>query len=248
MNTFNWRALGSEIMFFAVFLAGFTAFSTAAFGMYHIPSESMLPTLTVGDRIIVNKFAYGYSRHTLPFSMGPDIETPTGRIFYRAPKRGDVVVFRHPRNRSTMIKRLVGLPGDMIELRDGRLFINEAEIVREPRADYRYREHTGPITSVREFSQSLTTRDHEQHAFAILERSDNFISDTFGPVVLPQNTVFVMGDNRDNSLDSRFPVRGTGLVPMDHLIGRAEFVAFSFNFKRGEDDLRTLKPHIWQKL
>ena len=247
----NWRALRSEALFFGAFFTIFAAFSTAAFAMYHIPSESMLPTLTVGDRIIVNKFAYGYSRHSVPFSLAPDAPTPTGRLFYRAPKRGDVVVFRHPRTGDTMIKRLVGLPGDEIEIREGRLFINGALIARDTQADYRYREYKGGLATVRAFSQSLETGEADAkaaHAFAILERGDGFPGDAFGPAVVPADTVFMLGDNRDNSLDSRFLERGVGFVPLDHLIGRAEFVLFSTNLARGQDGLYVHKPKLWRAL
>ena len=256
MKAIHWRALRGEAIFFGAFLAVFTAFSTAAFAMYHIPSESMLPTLTVGDRIVVNKFAYGYSRHSVPFSLAPDVPSPTGRLYYRAPKRGDVVVFIHPRTGDTMIKRLVGLPGDEIEIRDGRLIINGTLIARDARADYRYKEHKGGITTVREFDQRLALNGDpdtpegsaDVRTFTILERGDSLMGDQFGPAVVPDNTVFMLGDNRDNSVDSRYLDHGVGFVPIDHLVGRAEFVLFSTNIARKIDDLYTHKPKLWRGL
>jgi len=104
-----WREIRSETVFFACLFIAFMVFRTTAYGMYHIPSESMLPTLAVGDRIAVNKFAYGYSRYSTPFSIGPELETPTGRIFAHLPERGDIVVFKHPRTGETYIKRVIGL-------------------------------------------------------------------------------------------------------------------------------------------
>ena len=99
-------------------------FFTTVWGHYKIPSESMLPTLEVGDHVYVTKFAYGFSRHSLPFNMHKLPFLGEGQIFSRNPKRGDVVVFRNPRSKIVMIKRLVGLPGDKIQMRDGRLYIN----------------------------------------------------------------------------------------------------------------------------
>ncbi len=237
LSKMSWKSFRSEGLFFACILAVLLTFRTTAYGMYFIPSESMLPTLAVGDRILVNKFAYGYSRHSVPFSLGPEIATPTGRLFGKLPQRGDLVVFKHPGSNETLIKRVIGLPGDKIELREGRLFLNDAETPRTLDDMFRYREHKGGVASVAAFSESLPGgREHE-----IYERGDFYRGDDFGPTVIPDNHLFVMGDNRDNSIDSRFPFPGVGFLPVENLVGRADVLMFSLNIQREEDGLKKLK-------
>lgn len=232
----TWRALRSEILFFACVFAVFMVLRTTAYGMYHIPSESMLPTLAVGDRILVNKYSYGYSRHSVPFSIGPHIDTPTGRIFGRLPERGDLVVFKHPVSNETLIKRVIGLPGDKIEIREGRLFLNDVATPRHLKETFRYREHRGAIATVGSFTEELPGAPvHE-----IYERGDYRAGDTFGPAVIPDNHLFVMGDNRDNSIDSRFLDHGVGFLPTENLVGRADVLLFSLNMQRDEDGLKKL--------
>jgi len=234
---FSWRAVRAEVMFFLVVFVAFMIFRTTAYGMYHIPSESMLPTLAVGDRILVNKFSYGYSRHSMPFSIGPELTTATGRIFCKLPERGDVVVFKHPQTHATFIKRVIGLPGDVIELREGRLFINGEETPRHMEDSFRYREFRGGVARVGLFEEDLPNgRRHE-----IYERGDHWQGDTFGPVTVPDNNLFVMGDNRDNSLDSRFPAPGVGFLPVENLVGKAELMIFSVNAQRKEDGMKHLE-------
>ncbi len=229
-----WREIRAEAVFFAGLFFVFMVFRTTAYGMYHIPSESMLPTLAVGDRIAVNKFAYGYSRYSTPFSVGPELATPTGRIFAQLPKRGDIVVFKNPHTGQTTIKRVIGLPGDALQLRYGRLYINGALTERDYEKSYRYREHSsGAIALVGLFNEALPGgAGHD-----ILERTDNGAADDYGPVTIPENNLFVMGDNRDNSLDSRFNDPGVGLLPVKYLVGRAERIVFSTNIARREDGL-----------
>lgn len=234
LKKLHWKSIGSELFLFACVLAIVMTFRTTAYGMYYIPSESMLPTLTVGDRIAVNKFAYGYSRHSVPFSIGPDLETPSGRAFYNAPKRGEVVVFKHPRDGKTLIKRVVGLPGDKIAIDKGRLYLNGVPASRQLADAYAYREHVGGVMNVGQFVETLPDGDTHQ----ILERSDQYPGDFFGPLVIPENHIFVMGDNRDNSLDSRFPINGVGLLPIENLVGRAEAVLFSTNIGRAKPGLK----------
>lgn len=224
----------SEIKFFAGLLVFILFFFSTVWGHYKIPSESMLPTLEVGDHVYVSKFTYGYSRHSLPFGLHRLPIADGKQIFSRLPKRGDVVVFRNPVSSIIMIKRLVGLPGDVIHTRGGRLYINEAVNPRENIDRFSYRAHTGPITTVTQYKEKLPG---EKHDHFIYEVSDQSIQDNRGPFTIPDGHVFFMGDNRDNSIDSR-ATNGPGMVPLDHLIGRADSMMFSFKRCAKEDGLR----------
>lgn len=239
-----WRRFGADLRFFGSAAAVFVAFQTAAYGMYYIPSESMLPTLAVGDRVVVNKFAYGYSRHSLPFSIGPDWPTRDGRIFTKLPARGDVIVFTHPKTGVVMIKRVIGVPGDEIELVEGRLILNGAVAPTQLTELRRYKEHQGGAVSVERLSERIPGGP----AHEIYDRGRGFAGDEFGPVRVPEGMLFVMGDNRDNSLDSRFGGPGVGLLPVDRLIGRAEVMAFSLNLCRAKADLQCLNRRWGQRL
>lgn len=202
-------------------LLAYLAFTTVAFANYRIPSESMAPHLEVGDRVVVSKFAYGYSRHSLPWNAGLLLPPSEHRLFERLPRRGDVVVFIHPITGDTMIKRAIGLPGDTIAVRDGALWINgEAAETTEPVLLMRAVHPEG-----REWAQRSeeTLPDGVTHAIHNLTNGGEF--DEFGPYVVPAGHVFFMGDNRDNSLDSRWD--GMGPVPIENLIGRAELVYFA---------------------
>ncbi len=233
-----WTKFGADIRFFATAGAIFVAFQTTAYGMYYIPSESMLPTLAVGDRVIVNKFAYGYSRHSLPFSIGPDWPTADGRVFTKLPRRGDIAVFAHPKTNTVTIKRVIGLPGDEIALSDGRLFVNGREVDAEVTELRRYKEHKGGVVTVERLTESLPGGP----AHDIFDRGRGFPGDEFGPVRVPEDAVFVLGDNRDNSLDSRFGGEGVGFLPVDQLIGRADLMAFSLHFCRPSPGVECLSP------
>ncbi|MBO1074441.1 signal peptidase I [Roseomonas marmotae] len=197
---------------------------TVAFEPFNIPSGSMIPTLQVGDYLFVSKYAYGYSRYSLPF--GPDLFE--GRIFGAVPKRGDVAVFKFPRDNSTdYIKRIIGLPGDRVQVRNGRLFLNGQEVPREALGLYTV-EGDGPRITVRLFRETLPPSPGEgprQHE--ILEASDNQAYDNTPEYLVPPGHVFAMGDNRDNSLDSRDMTVGVGFVPLENLVGRAEMIFFS---------------------
>lgn len=196
---------------------------TVAFEPFNIPSGSMIPTLLVGDYLFVSKYAYGYSRHSMPFSP----ELFQGRIFGSLPARGDVAVFKYPRDNSTdYIKRIVGLPGDRIQMRGGRLFLNGQEVPREGLGLYTV-EGDGPRMTVRRYRETLPAAGggapvrHE-----ILEASDDGQYDNTTEYVVPAGHVFAMGDNRDNSLDSR-EMNAVGFVPVENLVGRAEMIFFS---------------------
>ncbi len=197
------------------------AVRTVAFEPFNIPSGSMSPTLLVGDYLFVSKYSYGYSRHSLPFSL-PLIP---GRILMSAPERGDVAVFKLPSDNSTdYIKRIIGLPGDKIQVRDGRLFINGEMVERERIEDFVVTSGYGHITRTRQYTETLPNgRRHR-----ILELSDRAPLDNTQIYTVPKGHFFAMGDNRDNSLDSRV-LGGVGFVPMENLVGRAEVLFFSHN-------------------
>ncbi|MEP4051392.1 MAG: signal peptidase I [Litorimonas sp.] len=238
--------LWSEFKFFAKLGAFILAFITLVWGHFKIPSESMQPTLEVGDHLYVSKYAYGYSKHSLPYLLH-NLPLPEGRIFSRLPKRGDVVVFRNPKTGIIMIKRVVGLPGDTLQVRRGQLYLNGERIERE-RIDGRlYREHaTQRVRSVNVYNQTLPGMDE---GFVIYERDDSHPLDNTPVFIVPEDSVFFMGDNRDNSIDSRAPRNGPGIVPMDYIMGRADRVMFSFKrCDRTEDLYCPAKGRVMKKL
>jgi signal peptidase I len=179
----------------------------------------MVPHLEVGDRVVVSKFAYGYSRHSLPLNAGLLLPSSEHRLFESLPRRGDVVVFVHPHSGETIIKRAAGLPGDTIEVRDGALWINgEAAATTEP---VRLMRRVYPEGG-REWAERSEEQLPDGYLHAIHNLTDGGPLDQFGPYVVPEGHIFMMGDNRDNSGDSRWG--GMGPVPMENLIGRAEVV------------------------
>lgn len=224
-----------ELKFFIGLFAFITVFFTLVWGHYKIPSESMQPTLEVGDHLYVSKFAYGYSRYSLPFGLSR-LPLPDGKIFGSLPTRGDVAVFSNPRTDMIMIKRVVGLPGDQISVKRGRLILNGQMIEREPVTNYLYRQHTGPVIGVDVYNERLP---NEAQAHRIYEQNDSERLDDTELFVVPDGHVFFMGDNRDNSIDSRAK-SGPGMVPMERLIGRADLMMFSF--KRCADEPNLFCP------
>ena len=187
---------------------------------YRIPSGSMIPTLEVGDFLFVSKYDYGYSKYALPFS--PNLWE--GRFFARMPRRGDVVVFRLPTDPSTnYVKRIIGLPGDTIQVDKGLLYLNATLVQRASAAPYYFgSEETIPV---QRYTETLPGgRD-----YAILEiNGDSGSSDQTPVYTVPENHFFVMGDNRDSSQDSRY-LNLVGFVPFDNLIGKTRLVLFSFD-------------------
>lgn len=201
----------------ALIVAVMVAIRTFAFQSFSIPSASMDPTLLVGDYLYVNKFTYGYSRYSLPFGA-PLI---AGRVMAAEPRTGDVVVFKAPADGVTdYIKRVVGLPGDRVRMVGGVLHIN-GEAVRRERIEDRLE---GAGTSVRRQAQYVETLPNGRK-HRILEISDSGPLDNTPEVQVPPGHYFVMGDNRDNSGDSRVPE--VGLVPLVNLVGRADLIFFS---------------------
>ncbi len=187
---------------------------------FNIPSGSMKPTLLVGDYLFVSKFAYGYSKHSLPFSL-PLIN---GRIFASLPARGDVVVFKLPSdNRTDYIKRIVGLPGDKLQVKDGILYVNGAAAAHEQIEDF-YDDDGATIGPVRRYHETLPQGGP---TYSVLDLSDQGSLDNTEVYEVPPDHVFAMGDNRDNSQDSR--VSNVGFIPLENLIGRAEIIFFSTN-------------------
>ncbi len=201
------------------------------FQPFNIPSGSMKPTLLIGDYLFVTKYSYGFSRHSLPFS--PPLGD--GRVLARAPERGDVVVFKLPSDGQTdYIKRLIGLPGDRISVRNGVLFINEQQIKREQVADFIDHDAAGREKHIRQFRETLPNGV----SYLTLDEIDGSIADNAGEYLVPAGHYFMMGDNRDNSTDSRF-MRHVGYVPEDNLVGPARILFYSF------DDL-TAWWQIWR--
>ncbi len=197
------------------------AVRTFAFEPFNIPSGSMIPTLLVGDFLFVSKYSYGYSRYSLPWSL-PLIE---GRVLGQDPERGDVAVFKVPSdNKTDYIKRIIGLPGDRIQVSGGVLQINGEPVQREK---VEKREETGDLgygRTVTEYRETLP--NGRQHL--IWEFSDTDGLDNTPEYTVPAGYYFVMGDNRDRSQDSRV-MSQVGFVPVVNLVGRAEFLFFSHN-------------------
>src|SRR5437868_3308355 len=192
---------------------------------FYVPSPSMEPTLLIGDAMLATKYPYGYGAASLPIHLAfPE----TGRIFGAMPKRGDVVVFRWPGDRSqAWVKRVVGLPGDRIQMRQGQLFINDHAASLKPDGIAQAEDDNGGAESAYRYIETLPNGvSHE-----IFKLRDNGRLDNTPEVTVPPGHLFVMGDNRDNSADSRVPVRdgGVGMLPMDDLVGRADAVVGSWD-------------------
>ncbi|MDO8985305.1 signal peptidase I [Cypionkella sp.] len=221
---------------YALLIAG--AFRTLLFQPFWIPSESMKDTLLVGDFVFVNKMAYGYSKYSCPFALCPI----SGRIFASEPERGDVVVFRHPVNGSDFVKRLIGLPGDKIQMKQGVPYINGAVVPQTPDGTFEeVMEPQGPMKSRPRCANgavgdgAICKKDRFRETLPngvvhdVLNIENDGYADNTDVFTVPADAYFFMGDNRDNSQDSRFAqaVGGVGFVPVENLIGRADRIIFS---------------------
>ena len=220
---------------YALLIAG--VFRTLFFQPFWIPSGSMKDTLLIGDFLFVNKMAYGYSQYSCPFSMCPF----SGRILGQEPQRGDVVVFRHPGNGSDFIKRVIGLPGDKVQVKNGVIILN-GEPVKQVRNGIfeEIFEQQGPVGNVPKCSngargfeaicekEKYTETLPEGLSYSVLNIANTALDNT-DVFTVPEGEFFFMGDNRDNSTDSRVrqAAGGVGFVPFENLIGRADRIMFS---------------------
>ena len=205
---------------------------TFFFEPFNIPSGSMLPTLQIGDYLFVSKTSYGYSRYSFPLGVA-DFE---GRMMEKLPERGDVIVFRLPSNPNIdYIKRLIGLPGDRVQVIQGRLYINGNMVEREVVGMHRTKSQEGRNQTLTEYIETLP--GGIMHT--IYEESDSAPLDNTQEVTVPEGHYFMMGDNRDNSQDSRVS-NFVGFVPAENLIGRAELLFFSV-----DDSASIFKPWTW---
>ncbi len=205
-------------LFYAVMAA--LVIRSLMFEPFSIPSGSMYPTLKVGDYLFVSKSSYGYSRHSFPLSV-PLIPK---RIFYSQPERGDVVVFKTPEdNKTDYIKRLVGLPGDKIKMISNELYINNEKVFREKVSDETYTSF-----KVEKFKETLNN-GKSYYIYEINKQIPFYETNNFEEIVIPKDNFFVIGDNRDNSQDSRF----IGTIPKKNLMGKAIVVFLSFDVDKG---------------
>lgn len=243
----------SETRDFLIFLVklGLFVFILRSFivAPFNIPSESMQPRLLIGDYLIVGKWPYGYSRYSLPFS----IPLIPGRILARTPERGDVVVFKAPpTQRQDYIKRVIGLPGDVVEIRGGQVILNGKPVPKRKIGDLVipvtqnmidatnaeggptpcFRPQFEEVQSGKRFCRYPQFRETLPNgkSYNVLDVWQNGPADDRAPVLIPEGRLFLMGDNRDRSSDSRFPAEdggGIGLVPEENLVGKALFTVFS---------------------
>jgi signal peptidase I len=209
---------------------------------FYIPSGSMLPSLLIGDRLIVSKFPYGYSYLSPSLNILPEI---SGRLLGRLPDRGDIAVIKSPRDKSDYIKRVIALPGDTVQMRGGQLWLNGVAVPKVAVApieipvsansdclspiDAQYRTTNAAGVAVCRFPTYRETLPGGR-SYLTMDLGQTPQDDT-EPLIVPEGHIFLMGDNRDNSEDSRFDplIGGLGMLPVENLVGRAEFITFSLD-------------------
>lgn len=260
----------------SVFIPAFFLFSMLFFEQRVIPSESMVPNLQVGDRVVTNKMAYGYSKYSVPWGLGGILPLGKGRVFASMPKRGDVIVFMHPHTNRVMIKRLIGLPGDRVQWIDGRIHLNGEAIPTEVRRQFNYLPRSDGnlprgLEQTVEYYETLGDKTYLRHDWY----GNSTPSDNTPLFVVPENNFLFVGDNRDNSLDGRhagFPTSGhcapvngvieetgcpirvdrndvsIGYVPFDNLIGRAETVLWTLHRCRQPAGAECPEGRVWKGL
>jgi signal peptidase I len=209
----SWGEIVKTVVY-ALLIAG--VIRSFLFQPFNIPSASMEATLLIGDYLFVSKYSYGYSRYSFPFGLVP-IE---GRYFANPPGRGDIVVFKLPSDNSTdYIKRVIGLPGDRIQVQRGDLYINDRRVPKEPLPPF-VENMAGYEHQVARYRETLPNGV----TYEVLDREPNGNLDNTEVFVVPEGNYFMMGDNRDNSDDSR---AGVGYVPLENLVGKAQIIFFS---------------------
>jgi signal peptidase I len=241
---------GSFAWFLVKLVIAVLLFRTLLFTSFSIPSASMMPRLLEGDYLFAAKWPYGYSQASMPF----DMPIGEGRWFGRLPDRGDVVIFKHPIDRADYVKRVIGLPGDQVQMVAGVLHLNGQPVPKQRVADFvvpirpnggcrevRFTERLADGSFVCRYPQFRESLPGGA-SFNVLDLGLQ-PSDTTTAVVVPEGRLFLMGDNRDNSLDSRFPAvaqQGIGMVPLENVVGQASFMFFST-----DGGAEWIKPWTW---
>ena len=204
--------------FFIAILIALTL-RTFAFEPFSIPSGSMKPTLLEGDYLFVSKYSFGYSKHSFPMSF-PGF---SGRVFGKYPKRGDVAVFKFTQNtRIDYIKRIVGLPGDTVQVKDGILYLNNIAINRKSKGTWSAKDRNNVMQTYNRYEESLS----DDFIYDVLDATPNGMLDNTDVYTVPDGHIFAMGDNRDQSSDSRI-LSQLGFIPFNHLVGKAQIIFYS---------------------